>query len=78
MSDQSGKQTSPEMIERDLAIEAACLRIIRRRFPAVSDCDIQNRSHMDIGSGYYLVHFDARPVALVELNGDSRFTLTVI
>lgn len=63
---------------RDLAIDAALRRVILGSRPDISEKEIQERGGMEIGEGRYVVTFDDRPFALIELESDHRFSLTLI
>ena len=62
----------------DLAIDAAVHRIVLSMFPDLQGCDIQNLGSIKIVAGRYTVSFHGRPVALIELESDDRFRLTVL
>lgn len=67
---------------RDLAIDAAVLRLISAKHPTLTQIEIQRRSRIDSmrGHGYYTVFFDDKPVATVSISIESsrRFTIDVL
>jgi hypothetical protein len=63
---------------RDLGIDAVIRRIILCHFPDLSECEIQARGSMEIGNGRYMVNFDNRAIAIVELEAEDRFRITIL
>ena len=64
-------------LHRDLAIDAALHALIRLRVPTISSAEIQRRSRMEMGTGYYVAFLDGKPVATVTLHTDERFSISL-
>lgn len=65
-------------VKRTLAIEAAVHRLIMAKHPDVSSYDIQKRGSIDAGSGYMIVNFDDKPVAMIDLESETQFKFTIL
>lgn len=71
---------SKESSDRNLAIEGAAWGLIKARFPRTQISDLSDRGGTTVvrGSNEFFITLDSKSVARVELDGENKFTFTIL